>query len=455
MADFTLRDVDITAVSLCKGPATRFHFILKKSEGEPALTLPAPHTLIKEAGEDWSVVYAVVAAPEHEEQAGVGAGAQPGKTDVWESADEIRGAAHRFLKNGGLINKHHEDLEPYGQLVENFIAPVDMEINGQSIKAGSWCIGIEPTEEGRALIDSGEWDGVSYEGTGQRVPVHKGDPAPAATYGVCDNCKGRVTRGQAKCQNCGKAVTIKKAKVSAEAVSQAHGPILNLVSFYMKKKHPFAACVRDNRKRFGPGAEAVCARLKDIGHGGSTDWRKGPSKIKKAEDLPFELIDTMSRNWLEAGLTVEDATMAAQELMESADRTLLQKIADALGISTENDDPGTTGEEAKMTDEQTAQLAKVEGLESQIEDLTKDGGRLATIEAGMEQILARLPEPQKDPAEEREELVKAMDKLEEDHAKLLGRFEKLTEGDTDQDGGPDDLHKSDDPEAQLAHALLG
>lgn len=452
MADFALRDVDIEAVSLCKGPATRFHFILKKTEGDPEVTLPAPHSLIKEGGDDWSVVYAVVAAPGHEEQAGVGAGAVPGKTDMWENEDEIRRAAHRFIKNGGLINKHHEDMQPYGQLVENFIAPIDMEINGQLIKAGSWCIGIEPTEEGRQLIDSGEWDGVSYQGAGLRIPIEKGDPAPAATYGVCDSCKGRVTRGQKTCPNCGKAVSLKKAHVSPEAVSQAHGSILNLVQFYMKKKHPFAACVRDNRKRFGPGAEAVCARLKDIGHGGNTDWR-GKGKLAKS-DIPFELVDTMTRNWLEAGLTPEDATLAAQELMDSDDRNLLTKIADKLGISVQDDDPGTLGEEDTMTDEQIAQLAKVEGLEAKVDDLLKDDGRLATIESGMQQILTRLPEPAKDPAEEREELQKAMDKLEEDHGKLLERFEKLAEGDSGQGNGPDDLQKSD-PDAQLAHALLG
>lgn len=49
----------------------------------------------------------------------------------------------------------------------------------------------------------------------------------------------------------------------------------NLIKFYMEKPHPFAACVRDNTKRFGPErAKKVCAVLKDIGRG-TTKWRKG------------------------------------------------------------------------------------------------------------------------------------------------------------------------------------
>lgn len=45
-----------------------------------------------------------------------------------------------------------------------------------------------------------------------------------------------------------------------------------LLKFYAKKAHPFDSCVADNRKRFGPKAEGVCAVLKDIIRG-TTKWR--------------------------------------------------------------------------------------------------------------------------------------------------------------------------------------
>jgi hypothetical protein len=357
MADFSLSDVDIFAVSLCKGPANRKRFFLKKHDGEPEVTSPAPHRLIKEAGDDWSVVYAVVAAPDWEEQPGVGRGAVAGKTDIWESADEIRAAAHRFMKNGGLINRQHEDMLPYGRMVENFIAPVDMEIGDELIKAGSWCIGIEPTEEGRRMIDNGEWDGVSYEGDGIRSPIAKAsDKAPAASYGKCDSCGAKVKRGAKTCASCGKAVSLKK----------------------------------------------------------------------------------------------EDGTMAS---MQSDDRNLLQKIADKLGIS-ETDETDTLHGEDKMNDAEREQLAKVETLEAQLVDLTKEDGRLSAIETTLGEIKDRLPEPSADPEVEREELQKQMDKLEADHAELNDKLEKLGEGDSKQDRQPDDLKKKDNPEAALASALL-
>jgi hypothetical protein len=58
------------------------------------------------------------------------------------------------------------------------------------------------------------------------------------------------------------------ANVSAGDVKKLHP----LLKHYAKMKHPFTACVRDNRKRFGPKTEAYCAVLKDL-IVGSTNWR--------------------------------------------------------------------------------------------------------------------------------------------------------------------------------------
>lgn len=58
-----------------------------------------------------------------------------------------------------------------------------------------------------------------------------------------------------------------------------------LVRHYMKEPHPFTACVRDNRKRFGDRAEKVCAVLKDYGEK-TTKWRKGGrGKVTEAEQV--------------------------------------------------------------------------------------------------------------------------------------------------------------------------
>lgn len=72
-------------------------------------------------------------------------------------------------------------------------------------------------------------------------------------------------------------------KVSPEAKKKLKG----LLAYYAKKPHPFTACVRDNRKRFGPRAEAVCAVLKDIIRG-TTRWRGHPNLDKGSAGLSEE-----------------------------------------------------------------------------------------------------------------------------------------------------------------------
>jgi hypothetical protein len=45
-----------------------------------------------------------------------------------------------------------------------------------------------------------------------------------------------------------------------------------LLKHYKGMPHPFSACVRDNRKRFGPLTEKYCAVIKDLIEG-NTSWR--------------------------------------------------------------------------------------------------------------------------------------------------------------------------------------
>lgn len=81
-----------------------------------------------------------------------------------------------------------------------------------------------------------------------------------------------------------------------QAVSPAAKKKLQgLLKYYAKKPHPFTACVRDNRKRFGPRAEQVCAVLKDIIRG-TTKWRghpgsdKGSAGLSEYDPIPEELM---------------------------------------------------------------------------------------------------------------------------------------------------------------------
>lgn len=71
-----------------------------------------------------------------------------------------------------------------------------------------------------------------------------------------------------------------------------------LLRHYAKMKHPFTACVRDNRKRFGTHTEEYCAVLKDL-ITGTTKWRgKGkkytPKKLEESfTDFNIFLTDVL------------------------------------------------------------------------------------------------------------------------------------------------------------------
>jgi hypothetical protein len=168
-----LSDVDVVAVSVVSKGANRKRYFLKKlRRREPLLDLPKAARVAKAA--DWSAVYCVVAEPGALEDAGMhGDRSIP---DRWASEEEIRKAAHRFMRNGGLVNLMHKSLEPYGTLVENAIALADFEVNGEVIRKGSWYVAFEPNEEAKAAIERGDFAGVSIQGTGTRTLVEKRKP---------------------------------------------------------------------------------------------------------------------------------------------------------------------------------------------------------------------------------------------------------------------------------------
>jgi hypothetical protein len=75
-----------------------------------------------------------------------------------------------------------------------------------------------------------------------------------------------------------------------------------LLKYYAKKPKPFTACVRDNRKRFGPRTEAICAVVKDlIFH--STKWRNkrdgGKAQLSSDEVQEFILDKAIPDEFIE------------------------------------------------------------------------------------------------------------------------------------------------------------
>lgn len=171
-----IRDADIKRIAIVDKGANRKRFFLFKRQGDESEMQDLGTGRILKA-DDWSAVYCVVAEPDWHESPGIAPGTDQSIEDRWASEEEIRKAAHRFMKNGGLLNKMHESLEPYGDLVENAVALADFEVGGEVIRKGSWYIAFEPNAEGRDLIEKGVFGGVSIEGLAVRELVEKQTPA--------------------------------------------------------------------------------------------------------------------------------------------------------------------------------------------------------------------------------------------------------------------------------------
>jgi SAM-dependent methyltransferase len=97
----------------------------------------------------------------------------PGEVDTqdeWMRAEEIEKAAHSYLTKSRVVGEQHSKVADC-EVVESYIAPQDMEFNGQygpqTVTKGSWVIGIKVNDPDlwQKVLD-GEITGVSVGGLG-------------------------------------------------------------------------------------------------------------------------------------------------------------------------------------------------------------------------------------------------------------------------------------------------
>lgn len=86
------------------------------------------------------------------------------------SADEIREAAHNFLRSFNEqteLGLGHKMFGTIGlELAESWIAPFDFELEGEKVKAGSWIMTVKVLDlDIWAAIKAGELTGFSIGGT--------------------------------------------------------------------------------------------------------------------------------------------------------------------------------------------------------------------------------------------------------------------------------------------------
>ena len=95
-------------------------------------------------------------------------------------AETIRKAAWLYMMEYRNIGLQHQQLINHAtKLVESYIAPVDLEVNGVAIKAGTWLIGQYVADDGLwAAIKSGQVGGLSIGGVATKVDPETGEVIP-------------------------------------------------------------------------------------------------------------------------------------------------------------------------------------------------------------------------------------------------------------------------------------
>lgn len=118
--------------------------------------------LVVKADSSQRLTYGIVLEPEVEDAQG----------DIL-SAEEIERIAHDWMAHSRRTKIMHEDPVD-GEIVESYIAPVDMVVEGQngqeSIPKGAWVLVVRWPESVWPRIVSGELNAYSIGGVGMRRP---------------------------------------------------------------------------------------------------------------------------------------------------------------------------------------------------------------------------------------------------------------------------------------------
>ncbi|HBO5951451.1 TPA: terminase [Pseudomonas aeruginosa] len=146
-----LVNAKITHVSYVDKAANQKQFFFMKSEKQPDFQKEVK-VIAKEANEQ-KLVYGIVYEPDTVDAHG-----------DFMTAAEIEKAAHGFLKDAREIDKQHDFQGGVGEVVESYVAPADFEMNGETIKKGSWVLVTKASEAVWNEIKKGEITGYSMAG---------------------------------------------------------------------------------------------------------------------------------------------------------------------------------------------------------------------------------------------------------------------------------------------------
>ncbi|MDT3494904.1 XkdF-like putative serine protease domain-containing protein [Bacillus toyonensis] len=161
-----LKNVDVSFVSIVDKAANKKKFFLTKSEQEP--TFEKEVKIIKGEDEDQKLVYGIVYSP--------GSAEDTSTHDAhgdFMTAEDIEKSAHNFIAKYRNIDAQHDFNAGAGEVVESYIAPTDMEVNGETIIKGSWVLVTKATEEIWESIQKGNYTGYSLAGVAETEVIEE------------------------------------------------------------------------------------------------------------------------------------------------------------------------------------------------------------------------------------------------------------------------------------------
>lgn len=161
-----LSDVTITHVSYVRRGANKKQFFFAKSVCKQADAEFKVRFLSKgdNAGEK-RLLYGIVYEPNTEDTYG-----------DFMTRDEIEKTAHEFLEHYRNIDTEHNLLAGAGVVVESYVAPVNLSIGDNVIKAGSWVLVTRASEDIWEAWKDGDITGYSMFGISREAKTSKGEP---------------------------------------------------------------------------------------------------------------------------------------------------------------------------------------------------------------------------------------------------------------------------------------
>jgi uracil-DNA glycosylase family 4 len=111
---------------------------------------------------------------EHEQRLVLGVVLEPNVPDAHDdvfSVEEIRKAAHQFMRDSQTIGLQHMVATSF-PVVESFLASQDLQFGDETVAAGSWLMNVFVENDAAwSAVKSGEFTGFSINGLGKRVPI--------------------------------------------------------------------------------------------------------------------------------------------------------------------------------------------------------------------------------------------------------------------------------------------